>query len=494
MENLRKWKDSSFQIEHWMEEHGLSTSCPKFKFTVIGCFNDPLRRQLFEALAIRKEGMLNRKQEFNQNEICRMEMTKMDWEVEKDCKELLETRLNLKKNLKMFINVMSSIAALPKHCDLEYYATDCADVDILSVCRDKMHGTKRGRGVMETSTPCSQVRRHQELIPDDSPIEEASMSSTAEDDDYVVTGEVTGMSPKMVSLAVTPPKTCSSTQEEKDLVGGAGNLSSAAKRGGIIARRSNSLPGRLRIDLKDNTFFLFNKYPRMEDDHSKAEMEIVTNNQEECLAPGRNKPKQKRSYSVGNISYLDPEKRFDWLEQRTDVNSEELNGRPEKGAEKPSSLFLGLNASPTLLSSPATPVGRGDKRQQERNSNSPDARPRKLSVGEGASPFLRKEFFLTRDRAYSTTAVAEGMDRRPAAESTTEENIRRPAGLDTTSSKPLVRRNTAPSRARKPRLAARFPQREVGQRLITTMLTPGRPTPTSSKSQEVKEHGGESKE
>ena len=49
----------------------------------------------------------------------------------------------------------------------------------------------------------------------------------------------------------------------------------------------------------------------LEDNHSEAEMEIFTNNQDECVAPGKNEFQHKISYSVGNISVLDPEKRCD---------------------------------------------------------------------------------------------------------------------------------------------------------------------------------------
>ena len=121
-----------------------------------------------------------------------------------------------------------------------------------------------------------------------------------------------------------------------------------------------------------------------------------------------------------------------------------------------------------LLSSPATPVGRGEKRQQVEDSSSPDVRPRKLSIGEGASPFLRKERLTTKGRAYFTSQAVEGIYRRPTAGSTTELSNRRPAGLDTTSNKPPAEEHSPYSRARKPRLAARLRQREIGQRLITT--------------------------
>ena len=71
--NKLNWSKKSFQLAHRMEKHPTDLECPRFKFVVIGQYKDALRRQLGEALHIMDSGNLNRKMEFNQNEICRLE-------------------------------------------------------------------------------------------------------------------------------------------------------------------------------------------------------------------------------------------------------------------------------------------------------------------------------------------------------------------------------------------------------------------------------------
>ena len=56
-----------------MEFHSTVQSCPQFKFEVIDRYTDPLRRQLCQGLNILSTGTMNRKMEFHENLICRME-------------------------------------------------------------------------------------------------------------------------------------------------------------------------------------------------------------------------------------------------------------------------------------------------------------------------------------------------------------------------------------------------------------------------------------
>ena len=84
--NLHQWKKESFIIEHWMQRHGLSPTPPEFTFKVIGAHKGPLSRQLEEAIFIRTEGNLNKRNEFTTNELIRMEAHKYSWEVEKEYK------------------------------------------------------------------------------------------------------------------------------------------------------------------------------------------------------------------------------------------------------------------------------------------------------------------------------------------------------------------------------------------------------------------------
>ena len=92
-ENLRHWKKESFWVEHWLTQHGTETTPPDFKFEVVVKYNDPMRRQLAEALLILNKGDLNRRNEYNSNEVCRLAPGKNSLEIEKLGKELTLEKL-----------------------------------------------------------------------------------------------------------------------------------------------------------------------------------------------------------------------------------------------------------------------------------------------------------------------------------------------------------------------------------------------------------------
>ena len=62
-------------ITHWMNEHPLEVVCPEIKFETVVTYSDPLRRQICEAVYIAREGSLNRKSEYNSNELCSLSST-----------------------------------------------------------------------------------------------------------------------------------------------------------------------------------------------------------------------------------------------------------------------------------------------------------------------------------------------------------------------------------------------------------------------------------
>ena len=107
--NRKNWNKKSFQIAHWMERHHLDLVCPKFKYEIIGQYGDPLRRQLGEALNILETGNLNRKMGFNENEICRLESRKRSWELEQSAKQDMVDKKVFNENIMCFIDVMSNI-------------------------------------------------------------------------------------------------------------------------------------------------------------------------------------------------------------------------------------------------------------------------------------------------------------------------------------------------------------------------------------------------
>ena len=65
----------SFIIDHWASVHGTQVLPPRFKFAVVSSHKDALTRQLMEAILIRKGGKLNKRIEYNSNEIIKMEYT-----------------------------------------------------------------------------------------------------------------------------------------------------------------------------------------------------------------------------------------------------------------------------------------------------------------------------------------------------------------------------------------------------------------------------------
>ena len=107
--NLKDYKKESFMIQHWMQEHGLQTTPPTFKFQILGVHKDALSRQLHEAIQIRTRGNLNKRSEFAINELIRMESTKYAWQYEKDNRVAARQELIHEESLLNFINVMKTL-------------------------------------------------------------------------------------------------------------------------------------------------------------------------------------------------------------------------------------------------------------------------------------------------------------------------------------------------------------------------------------------------
>ena len=70
-------KEDSHMLKHWLNDHQNLLEPPKFKFRIIRSFQDPLTRQLAEAVRIERhgDGILNSKSEFNR---CRIPRLKID--------------------------------------------------------------------------------------------------------------------------------------------------------------------------------------------------------------------------------------------------------------------------------------------------------------------------------------------------------------------------------------------------------------------------------
>ena len=69
-----KKSEDSHQINHWLSEHQDLLESPKFRFKIIQTFQDPLSRQLAEAvrLDLRGENILNSRSEYSRCKVPRL--------------------------------------------------------------------------------------------------------------------------------------------------------------------------------------------------------------------------------------------------------------------------------------------------------------------------------------------------------------------------------------------------------------------------------------
>ena len=99
----------SFQVQHWMEQHGIQTKPPRFKFNILSSFKDPLTRQLFEAININAVGNLNRKSEFKSNNLCRLVCSQSEFDRERENIKSRSENSNFDSNIASFVMVMSDV-------------------------------------------------------------------------------------------------------------------------------------------------------------------------------------------------------------------------------------------------------------------------------------------------------------------------------------------------------------------------------------------------
>ena len=85
-------KEDSHMVKHWVCDHPDLLEPPKFKFRIVRSFQDPLTRQLAEAVRIERSGenILNSKSEFNRCRIPRLKINLEEWGVWRKEKEKAE--------------------------------------------------------------------------------------------------------------------------------------------------------------------------------------------------------------------------------------------------------------------------------------------------------------------------------------------------------------------------------------------------------------------
>ena len=165
LSKAEKFSKTSFIIDHWMEQHHLDTSPPKFKFTVLSGHRDPLSRQLKEAVMIGNAGNLNKKNEFGLNELIRLDAPRYSWDKSLQEKNDQRERCARENELNDFVAVMCKISKAS--CDFkkainvsnngdfdyrQYKRKACKQVHSVCDLVDTPGQTKKLR-MMATSTP-----------------------------------------------------------------------------------------------------------------------------------------------------------------------------------------------------------------------------------------------------------------------------------------------------------------------------------------------------
>ena len=272
IEGMNKIKPNSVFVEHWMKKHPLDSTCPEFEFTIVTSYKDALRRQIGEALYILAEGNLNRKTEFNLNELCRMEPRHHTKDVEENWRNEFEERRITKEHLKNFCQIMNNVQ---KNCIKNEKVQSSSKIrsSFYRSKNPKRSGNsnfqegpsqKRARK-METSTPLSKMTSYRDQSNDlGSPIESPSRAELSSDhtegcqsaDPSKADGR-TQMSGGMDVLELTPPKVVSESNEERNLDLKVLQVTWAAITGGVL-KKTTSLP-----ELVPNVSLncLYNNYP-----------------------------------------------------------------------------------------------------------------------------------------------------------------------------------------------------------------------------------------
>ena len=262
MSNLKNLSKNSFQVLHWMNKHALDTEPPYFKFKIISQHKDALSRQLNEALWIINQGGLNKRCEFNINELCRLESRVPNKEHEKALVRIKQERKQEEENIKHFIDVMNYVKNL--HC------TDPNPSNVSPTCRKRstlsstLVGGKRRKINMDFSTPRAS-KTGDKLIDEgeESPIPWPATLVTGKvcdqegevdsEGDEVGTEKLkTNVSDGVDIIELTPRGVLTVSTEERSLFNMTSRVEGILKRKSIL-RRFNSDP-ELVVDVTQNVF------------------------------------------------------------------------------------------------------------------------------------------------------------------------------------------------------------------------------------------------
>ena len=109
LNNLLELNTDSFMLTHWMNKHGFQMVPPEYKFKLLGCYKDPLSRQIAEAVFIEERGKLNRRSEFGVNHLHRLEVARSEKERDILLEKENRQRANLVSDLLCFKSVILKV-------------------------------------------------------------------------------------------------------------------------------------------------------------------------------------------------------------------------------------------------------------------------------------------------------------------------------------------------------------------------------------------------
>ena len=194
LNNLTQFKLDSFMLGHWLDQHPTDAIPPKFKFKIVSKHFDPLSRQIKEAVMISNQVLLNKRNEFIQNEIIKMQPSQYAW-------KLAREDMNSKKNeaerevlLKEFIKVMSNVGVRGGRNDHNMSNFTCNNYRSKQRKRKEapaLSDTKRVKIMDMFSTPLNGRHTHfrEAQSPDSSPISITSVLTDSENEGSGLAGQ-----------------------------------------------------------------------------------------------------------------------------------------------------------------------------------------------------------------------------------------------------------------------------------------------------------------
>ena len=457
-ENMLNWKQESFWLQHWMMSHGTENVCPDFSFKTLETLPDPLQRQLAEALHIQERGGLNRRAEYNMNNLCRLEPNFTDWEIEEKGRIMASEKRGFQEKFANFKQVMSESG-----CTRPYSKSLTNISNPKKICRsltrkkrayhDMQHGQDQDQGkeakkqksfFFETSTPKA-YRVSKEIIDSDqeSPI---GLMCAERSSDYNSSGGgdgSTGMVVKRTGISQEVDIKCevqkrsfeSKSLEIRRVLTTTMHWERAAIKNGIL-KKSTSLPG--SIDrLEDNYFF--GGYQRQ---RSLSESDIVAMDLDSCSwSIDKEKEQVVAGEEILNVTGVRKENYNPKLEEESNQAAEDVmdevenhNSKPEEDIDQATEGGpLHRQFSRILLNTPRSVL-------EQRGADSTMAAPKRLinvspdertrhrkisiTMDDVGSPTLRKKF----NQGVSAGAESDrnqDVQRPRASSSSTSEVVRR---------------------------------------------------------------------